>query len=161
MVIGSVFLVIWRRDELRTEARLDSLLSREAVFLFQNMVLVALTAVIFWVTFFPLISEAITGTQVSVGPPAFRPFVVPLALILVLLSGIGPIIAWRRVTLAKLRRSFAFPVAVALVALVVLLLVPGVTDAPASRWRCSCCGHVRDRARSRRSSSAACARARR
>ena len=85
------------------------------------MVLVAMTAVIFWVTFFPLISEAITGTQSSVGPPAFRQFVVPIALLLVLLSGIGPIIAWRRVTLAKLRRDFAFPVAMAVVALVVLL----------------------------------------
>ena len=115
MVIGSLALVIWRRESLRTEARLDSLISREAVFLFQNLVLVALTAVIFWITFFPLISEAITGTEVSVGPPAFRPFVVPLALIVVVLSGIGPIIAWRRVTVAKLRRSFAFPLVVALV----------------------------------------------
>ena len=68
---------------------------------------------IFWVTFFPLISEAITGTKVSVGPPAFRPFVVPLAIILVLLSGIGPIIAWRRVTVSNLKRSFAFPTAAA------------------------------------------------
>jgi len=76
MVIGSISLVIWRRDSLRTEAHLDSLISREAVFLFQNLVLVALAAVIFWVTFFPLISEAITGTEVSVGPPAFRPFVI-------------------------------------------------------------------------------------
>ena len=109
MVIGSVGLVTWRHEGLRTEARLDSLISREAVFLFQNLILVALTAVIFWITFFPLISEAITGTQISVGPPAFRPFVVPLALLLVLLSGIGPIIAWRRVTVSKLRRSFAFP----------------------------------------------------
>ena len=58
----------------------------------------------------------------SVGPPAFRPFVVPLALIVVLLSGIGPIIAWRRVTVAKLRRSFAFPVAAGLVTLFVLLI---------------------------------------
>src|SRR6202042_1389767 len=94
----------------KSDARLDSLVSREAIFLFQNLVLVALTAVIFWVTFFPLISEAITGTEVSVGAPAFRPFVVPLSLIVVLLSGIGPVIAWRRVTVAKLRRSFAFPV---------------------------------------------------
>jgi cytochrome c-type biogenesis protein CcmF len=92
------------------------------VFLFQNLLLVAMAAVIFWVTFFPLISEAITGTQVSVGPPAFRPFVVPLALLIVLLSGIGPIIAWRRVTLDKLRRSFVFPLAVGLVVLIVLLL---------------------------------------
>ena len=125
MVIGSVGLVTWRREGLRTEARLDSLISREAVFLFQNLILVALTAVIFWITFFPLISEAITGTQISVGPPAFRPFVVPLALLLVLLSGIGPIIAWRRVTVSKLRRSFAFPSAATLVVLLVLVLVAG------------------------------------
>jgi cytochrome c-type biogenesis protein CcmF len=128
MVVGSVLLVVWRREELRTDARLDSLFSREAVFVFQNLVLVALTGVVFWVTFFPLISEAITGTQVSVGPPAYRPFVVPLALIVVLLSGIGPIIAWRQVTLSKLRRSFAFPLAAALVLLIVLLIVPGVID---------------------------------
>ncbi|MFZ0091218.1 MAG: cytochrome c-type biogenesis CcmF C-terminal domain-containing protein [Solirubrobacteraceae bacterium] len=126
MVIGSIGLVAWRRDRLRSEAMLDSLFSREAVFLFQNLLLVALTAVIFWVTFFPLISEAITGTEVSVGPPAFRPFVVPLALIIVLLSGIGPIISWRRVTLAKVRRNFTFPVAVGAGSLLVLLLVPGV-----------------------------------
>jgi cytochrome c-type biogenesis protein CcmF len=127
MIIGSIVLVTWRREGLRTEARLDSLLSREAVFLFQNLLLVALTAVIFWVTFFPLISEAITGTEVSVGPPAFRPFVVPLALIIVVLSGIGPIIAWRRVTVAKLRRSFAFPVLAASTTLAVLVFLPGFT----------------------------------
>jgi cytochrome c-type biogenesis protein CcmF len=126
MVIASVSLVLWRKDSLRSEASLDSLISREAVFIYQNLVLVTLTAVIFWVTFFPLISEAITGTQVSVGPPAFRPFVVPLALIIVLLSGIGPIIAWRRVTVSRLRRSFAFPVAVMAVTALALLLDPGV-----------------------------------
>jgi cytochrome c-type biogenesis protein CcmF len=128
MVIGSIVLVTWRREQLRSEARLDSLVSREAVFLFQNLLLVSLTAVIFWITFFPLISEAITGTPISVGPPAFRPFVVPLALIIVVLSGVGPIIAWRRVTLAKLRRSFALPVLATAVALIVLLMVPGVID---------------------------------
>jgi len=125
MLFSSVGLVIWRREQLRSEARLDSLLSREAVFLFQNLLLVALALVIFWVTFFPLISQAITGTQVSVGPPAFRPFVVPLALIVVLLSGIGPIIAWRRVSLANLRRSFAFPAAAGLATLLVVLLAVG------------------------------------
>jgi cytochrome c-type biogenesis protein CcmF len=123
MVLSSLWLVIKRRGQLHSEAQLDSLLSREAVFIFQNLLLVAITFVIFWVTFFPLISEAITGTQISVGPPAFRPFVVPLALIIVLLSGIGPIIAWRRVTVAKLRRSFTFPVAVTLAALVVVVFV--------------------------------------
>jgi len=127
MVVGSVWLVTWRRDRLTSDHKLDSLISREGVFLIQNLVLVALTAVIFWLTFFPLISEAITGTQTSVGPPVFAHFVVPLALIVVVLSGIGPIIAWRRVTLAKLRRTFAFPVAVGLLTLLALAFVSGVT----------------------------------
>ena len=98
------------------------------MFLLQNVVLVALAAVVFWLTFFPLISEAITGKQTSVGPPVFAHFVVPLALIVVVLSGIGPIIAWRRVTLAKLRRSFAFPVAAGLGTFVLLAFVSGVTQ---------------------------------
>jgi cytochrome c-type biogenesis protein CcmF len=130
MVIASIGLILWRREQLRSEARLESLVSREAIFLFQNLVLVAMVLVIFWITFFPLISEALTGTKVSVGPPAFRPFIVPLALILVLLSGIGPIIAWRRVTVANLRRNFTIPVVAGLVTLVVLLVWPG---GPSSR----------------------------
>ena len=128
MVVGSVWLVTWRRDRLTSDHKLDSLISREGVFLLQNLVLVALTAVIFWLTFFPLISEAITGTQTSVGPPVFARFVVPLALVVVALSGIGPIIAWRRVTPAKLRRAFAFPVTAGLGTLLVLAFVPGVTQ---------------------------------
>jgi len=120
MIIGSIGLVVSRRDRLRSEARLDSLLSREAVFLLQNLVLVAMVFVIFWITFFPLISQAITGTKVSVGPPAFRPFIVPLALVLVALAGIGPIIAWRRVTAVNLRRNFLAPVGVGIVTAVVL-----------------------------------------
>jgi cytochrome c-type biogenesis protein CcmF len=130
MIAGSTALVVWRRNQLRSDAQLDSLLSREAVFLLQNLVLVAMVFVIFWVTFFPLISEALTGTKVSVGPPAFRPFIVPLALVLVLLSGIGPIIAWRRVTAANLRRNFTFPVAAGVVTLVALLLAGGVATRP-------------------------------
>ncbi len=125
MISGSIGLIVWRRRMLASEARLDSLLSREAVFLIQNMVLVAMVFVIFWVTFFPLISQALTGTKISVGPPAFRPFIVPLALVLVALSGIGPIIAWRRVTASNLRRSFTIPV-LAAVLCAVLLLVEGV-----------------------------------
>src|SRR5207248_9026669 len=66
----------------------------------------------------------------SVGPPAFQPFIVPLALVLVLLSGVGPIIAWRRVTVANLRRNFVFPVAAGLVALVILIAVGNVDTRP-------------------------------
>jgi cytochrome c-type biogenesis protein CcmF len=122
MLAGGIYLVSTRRDALRSESQIDSLISREAIFLFQNLVLVAMVFVIFWVTVFPLVSQALTGTKVSVGPPAFKPFIVPLALILVLLSGIGPIIAWRRVTVANLRRNFTFPIGVALAVLVWLLV---------------------------------------
>ena len=64
---------------------------------------------IFWGTFFPLISEAVTGNEASVGPPWFDKYIVPLALVLVLLSGIGPVIAWRHATAANLRRNLLRP----------------------------------------------------
>jgi cytochrome c-type biogenesis protein CcmF len=126
MIAGSIALVASRADDLRSEARLDSLLSREAVFLLNNLVLVGLCFVIFWGTFFPLISEALTGDEASVGPPWFDRYIVPLSLILVLLSGIGPVIAWRRATAANLRRNLLRPAAVG-VAAVAVLLVAGVT----------------------------------
>jgi cytochrome c-type biogenesis protein CcmF len=131
MILGSVYLVVTRRALLRSEHRLDSLLSREAAFLGNNLVLVGLAFVVFWGTFFPLISEAVTGTKAAVGPPWFNRYTVPLALVLVLLSGIGPIIAWRRATLANARRNFLIPVLAALAALVLVLAV-GAGSRPAA-----------------------------
>ncbi|MCW3019070.1 MAG: heme lyase CcmF/NrfE family subunit [Solirubrobacterales bacterium] len=129
MIVGSIYLVVSRRDMLRSEHRLDSWLSREAAFLGNNVVLVALCFVIFWGTYFPLISEAVTGQEASVGPPWFDRYTVPLALILVLLSGIGPVIAWRRATLANARRNFLVPIACALGTLVALELA-GINQKP-------------------------------
>ena len=121
LIAGSIYLVVSRREMLRSEHRLDSLLSRESIFLANNLVLVALCFVIFWGTYFPLISEVFTGNEASVGPPWFDRYTVPLALILVLLSGIGPVIAWRRATLSNARRNFLVPIACGLLTLVVLL----------------------------------------
>ena len=117
----SAGLILARLPDLRSEARLDSLLSREAFFLLNNLVLVGLCLVVLWGTFFPLISEALTGTEETVGPPWFNRIVTPLALVLVLLTGIGPVLAWRRVTPRRLVRILAVPTAVALFAFVVLL----------------------------------------
>jgi cytochrome c-type biogenesis protein CcmF len=128
LIAASSYLVITRRDMLRSEHRIDSLLSRESMFLANNVVLVALCFVIFWGTYFPLISEALTGKAASVGPPWFDRYTVPLALILVALSGIGPVIAWRRATLANARRNFVAPMGVALATLATLLIA-GVSDA--------------------------------
>jgi cytochrome c-type biogenesis protein CcmF len=127
MIGGSIHLVVSRRYMLRSEHRLDSLLSRESIFLANNLVLVGLCFVIFWGTYFPLISEALTGHAASVGPPWFDRYTVPLALILVLLSGIGPVIAWRRATLAHARRNFLPPLFAGVATPLALLLagVPG------------------------------------
>ena len=130
MVAGSVTLVVARRRELRSDQRLDSLLSREAVFLLNNLVLVGLCFVVFWGTFFPLLSEALTGTEASVGGPFFAAWIVPLALALVALSGIGPVIAWRAATPAALWRGFRMPLAAALVALALLVVAGGVAQRP-------------------------------
>src|ERR1700728_3140972 len=127
LIAGSIYLVVSRRELLRSEHRIDSLLSREAAFLAHNPVVGALVFVILWGTYFPLISEALTGQEASVGPPWFDRYTVPLALILVLLSGVGPVITWRRATFANARRNFLVPVACGLVTLIGLEIA-GVTQ---------------------------------
>ena len=141
LIAGSIYLVVSRREMLRSENRLDSLLSRESMFLANNLVLVGLCFVIFWGTYFPLISEALTGQESSVGPPWFDRYTVPLALILVLLSGIGPVIAWRRATLANARRNFLAPTGAALLALVVLWGA-GLSDRPLALVMFCCAAFV-------------------
>lgn len=131
VLAGSAALVVSRLGDLRSQARLDSLLSREAVFLANNLVLVGLCFVVFWGTFFPLISEAIGGEEASVGPPWFSRYTTPLALVLVALTGIGPVFAWRRATWASLRRALVPPLALTAVALAVMLaLTPAAESVP-------------------------------
>ncbi|MGH2900121.1 MAG: cytochrome c-type biogenesis CcmF C-terminal domain-containing protein, partial [Solirubrobacteraceae bacterium] len=129
LIASSIGLVVYRRAELRSENRLDSLLSREAIFLLNNLVLVAMAFVVFWGTFWPLIAEALTGTRRALGPPWFDTYTVPLAIVLVLLSGIGPVIAWRKATAANARRNFLLPVIGAL-AIGVLLAALGAASRP-------------------------------
>ncbi|HEY1539796.1 MAG TPA: cytochrome c-type biogenesis CcmF C-terminal domain-containing protein [Solirubrobacteraceae bacterium] len=129
MIAGSIGLVVWRREALRSENRLDSLLSREAVFLANNLVLVAMAFVVFWGTFWPLIAEALTGDRRSLAAPWFDRYTVPLALVLVLLSGIGPVIAWRKATASNARRNFLAPAALAIV-LGLGLAAAGVASRP-------------------------------
>jgi cytochrome c-type biogenesis protein CcmF len=131
VVIGSTLLIVSRLDDLRSPKRIDSLVSREAVFLVNNLLLVGLTAVIFWGTFFPLISELFTGNKASLAAPWFDRYTTPLAILLVLFTGIGPLLAWRRVSWESARRVFRVPVAVAAIALIVLAFF---TDAAHKPW---------------------------
>jgi cytochrome c-type biogenesis protein CcmF len=142
MVSGSIGLVVWRREALRSENRLDSLLSREAIFLLNNLVLVSMAFVVFWGTFWPLIAEALTGTRRALGPPWFDKYTVPLAVVLVLLSGIGPVIAWRKATASNARRNFVLPAALALALGAVLAIFFGSAERPLALLMFMCGGFV-------------------
>jgi cytochrome c-type biogenesis protein CcmF len=131
VLVGSTALIVSRLDDLRSPKRIDSLASREAVFLVNNLLLVALCATIFWGTFFPLISELFTGEKSSLAAPWFDEYTTPLAILLVLFTGIGPLLAWRRISWAAAKRVFVVPAIVATATLVVLL---AVTDAGRKPW---------------------------
>jgi len=131
VLIGSTALILARLDDLRSEKRIDSLISREAVFLVNNLLLVGLTAIIFWGTFFPLISELFTGDKASLAAPWFDRYTTPLAILLVLFTGIGPLLAWRRVSWASAKKVFLVPTLVAVGTALALVLL---TDAGGSLW---------------------------
>ncbi len=131
VLIGSTALIVSRLDDLRSPKRIDSLASREAVFVVNNLLLVALCAAIFWGTFFPLISELFTGTKSSLAAPWFDRYTTPLAIALVLFTGIGPLLAWRRVSWNRAKRVFLVP---SLVAAAVGIAVALLTDTTHRPW---------------------------
>ncbi len=102
-------LLIWRASDLRSPAEFESYLSREAAFLFNNLVLVGIAFAVFWGTIFPVLSEWVRGVKITVGPPFFNSVNGPLALALIFLMGVGPLIAWRRTTPTRLAQIFAAP----------------------------------------------------
>src|SRR6202521_1980748 len=112
--LGIVFLVcFWaywmNRDYLRSDNQLDSLVSRESSFLFNNLVLLAACFAVLWGTLFPVLSEWVQGSKISVGAPFFNKVNVPIALFLLLLTGVGPLLAWRKTSFDALKRNFAWP----------------------------------------------------
>jgi len=113
--------LVWRRDELRSTNRLESVLSRESGFLLNNWIFMAILAVVFWGTLFPKISDWIGGQEILIGPRFFNALNAPLALILLFLTGAGPLIAWRRATPANLRRQLMLPAATGLLTAALLM----------------------------------------
>ncbi len=105
----SVSLLLYRLDRLRPRHELDSLISRESSFLFNNLVLVGIAFATLWGTIFPVLSEWVRGVKITVGPPFFNAVNAPLAITLLFLMGVGPVIAWRRASLANLKRNFLGP----------------------------------------------------
>jgi cytochrome c-type biogenesis protein CcmF len=119
----TIYLVGTRLRDLEAKVELESMVSREAAFLYNNLVLVGIAFAVLWGTVFPILSEWVTGRKITVGPPFFNTVNIPLGLLLLALTGIGPLIAWRRASVSNLQRQFASPalfggvVAVALFAL--------------------------------------------
>ncbi len=129
-VVFSTGLIMWRLPLLRTTTKLESLVSREAVFLYNNLLLVALCLTILWGVAWPILSEAVRGTSVVVGRPYFDFFLRIFGLPLLLLMGIGPLIAWRRASLRGLGRTFLWPAAIAVTTGVVLLILGAGSSPP-------------------------------
>jgi cytochrome c-type biogenesis protein CcmF len=118
--------LIYRLPLLRSRGEMDSWLSREFAFLVNNWALLGSAFFVLVATLFPTISEAITGTRVTVGAPFFNKWMAPLGMILLFLTGVGPLIAWRRASASMLARQFALPTAVGVLTMIALwILVPG------------------------------------
>jgi cytochrome c-type biogenesis protein CcmF len=110
VVFATLYLIADRRELLKSERSLDSVLSKESAFLFNNFILIVSCFAVFWGTMFPVLSEWIKGTKITVGSPFFNNVIVPVGLILLFLTGAGPLFAWRKTSLASLKKSFAWPV---------------------------------------------------
>jgi cytochrome c-type biogenesis protein CcmF len=114
ILLGALGLLVWRWDRLGERAELDAVLSRESVFLLNNLLLVAFCFTVFVGTIFPLLAEAVTGEKVSVGTPYFNWVSVPLSLVILLFMGVGPLVPWRRGSWAVLGRLLRRPALLAL-----------------------------------------------
>ena len=123
--IVSVGFLILRLDKLKSKNVLDSFASRESAFLFNNLILVGMAFAILWGTLFPVFSEWIRGSKITVGPPYFNSLLVPIGIGLLLLTGIGPIVGWRKTTTEQLRRHFLWPtVSMVLASIVLFFILP-------------------------------------
>lgn len=118
-----IWALVRRLPELRAQNRLESMVSRESTFLLNNLMLLGATFAVFWGTIFPLISEAVRGVKITVGAPFFNQVNIPIALALLALTGIGPVLAWRKSSPENLRKQFLWPGLVTLLSAVALWLL--------------------------------------
>jgi len=107
---------------LKSDVRMDSVVSRESAFLLNNVVFLGACFAVFWGTLFPVISEAVRGIKITVGAPWFNAVLVPISLLLILLTGIGPLVAWRKSSTEHLKKMFMIPALGTLVTLAILLV---------------------------------------
>jgi len=127
-----VFLVffIFNHDHLRSEHKLESLISRESSFLFNNLLFVLLCFTVAWGTWFPKISELVQGNKVTVGAPFYNRVAIPVALLLLILTAVGPLLAWRKTSFDSLKRNFLWPSIGAVAVMAFLMITPPSWGSP-------------------------------
>ena len=114
-IAATIYLILDRLDYLKSESELESVVSRESSFLFNNLILLASCFAVLWGTLFPVVSEAVSGEKISLDADWFNRLMVPIGLFLLLLTGLGPLFAWRQTSIESLRRNFQIPGIAALV----------------------------------------------
>ena len=124
---ATTYLILARLDYLKSKAKMESVVSRESSFLFNNLMLLASCFAVLWGTLFPVISEAVSGEKMNVDAPFFNRVNIPIGLFLLFLTGVAPLVAWRRTSLDSVKRNFRWPV-IGGVLLVGALLVAGVRN---------------------------------
>ena len=110
IVVFNIVMLYLNKDILKSQNKLDSVLSRESGFLFNNMLFVAICIAVLWGTMYPVISEAFTGTQITLGPSYFNKVIQPFGVILVFLTGVGPLLSWRKTSVKSIKRNFTIPI---------------------------------------------------
>ena len=119
-----IFFYIKNKEHLRSEHKLESLISRESSFLFNNLLFVLLCFTVAWGTWFPKISELVQGNKVTVGAPFYNRVAIPVALLLLILTAVGPLLAWRKTSFESLKRNFLWPTVGAVIVAIILMVTP-------------------------------------
>jgi cytochrome c-type biogenesis protein CcmF len=122
LIGGSAALIVWRLPILKNKNHFESVASRESAFLINNLLFLGALLAVFWGTVFPMVYEAFYGEKATVAEPWFNPRMVPIGLLLLLLTGIGPLVAWRKTSWNLLRKIFLKPVMVSFTGLAIMLL---------------------------------------
>ncbi len=115
LVILNIVLLMYRKEDLSSQNQLDSFASREAGFVFNNLIFIAMMLVVLWGTMYPLITEALRGEQFKLGPTWFNLKIIPFGLVLLALTGIAPLLAWRKTSIKSIKKNLAFPVILGLI----------------------------------------------
>ena len=125
VAVVCLFTFFRNRDHLESDNHLESLVSRESSFLFNNLILLAACFTVLWGTLFPVLSEYVNGTKTTVGPPFYNKVAIPIGLGLLFLTGVGPLLAWRATSLRSIRRNFVLP-CIAIIVTAGILMACGV-----------------------------------